>query len=39
MSYLQWTPDPDQGTVSQPARDRVFLRQQGGAWVIYRLER
>jgi hypothetical protein len=37
-SYRLWTPDPDQGTVSRAARERVFLRQQGGAWVIYRIE-
>jgi hypothetical protein len=39
VSYLQWTPDPEQGTVSRAARERVYLRPQGGAWVIYRLER
>ncbi len=38
VSYRFWTPDPDQGTVSRPARERVFLRQQGGAWVIFRIE-
>jgi hypothetical protein len=37
-SYLRWLPDPGQGTVSQPVRERLFLRQQGGAWVIHRLE-
>jgi hypothetical protein len=38
VGYERWTPDPDRGTVSQPALERVFLRQQGGAWVIYRIE-
>jgi len=38
VTYRRWTPDPERGTVSQEARERVFLRQQGGAWVIYRAE-
>ncbi len=38
VSYRLWTPDPDQGTVSRETRERVFLRQQGGAWVIFRIE-
>jgi hypothetical protein len=38
VGYKLWTPDPDQGTVAQEARERVFLRRQGGAWVIYRIE-
>jgi hypothetical protein len=38
VDYRLWVPDPDQGTASREARERVFLRQQGGAWVIYRIE-
>ena len=38
VSYRLWVPDPDQGTASREARERVFLRRQGGAWVIYRIE-
>jgi hypothetical protein len=38
VSYRLWIPDPDQGTVSREAQERVHLRQQGGAWVIYRIE-
>jgi hypothetical protein len=38
VSYRLWIPDSDQGTVSREARERVYLRQQGGAWVIYRIE-
>jgi hypothetical protein len=38
VSYRFWTPDPDQGTVSREVRERVFLRQQGGTWVIFRIE-
>jgi hypothetical protein len=37
-SYLLWTPDPGEGTLSREVRERVFLRQQGGAWVIHRIE-
>jgi hypothetical protein len=38
VSYRLWTPDPDQGTASREARERVFLRREGGAWVIHRIE-
>jgi hypothetical protein len=38
VGYQLWIPDPEQGTVPQEARERVFLRRQGGAWVIYRIE-
>jgi hypothetical protein len=38
VRYLFWTPDPDQGTVSREVQERVFLRRQGGAWVIFRIE-
>ena len=38
VSYRLWTPDPDQGTVSREAQERVFLRRQGRAWVIFRIE-
>jgi len=37
-SYRLWIPDPEQGTVSREARERLFLRRQGQAWVIYRIE-
>ncbi len=38
VSYRFWTPDPDQGTVAREVREQVFLREQGGAWVIFRIE-
>jgi hypothetical protein len=38
VRYRFWTPDPDQGTVSREVQERVFLRRQGGAWVIFRIE-
>jgi hypothetical protein len=38
VSYRFWTPDPDQGTVSREVQERVSLRRQGGAWVIFRIE-
>jgi hypothetical protein len=38
VSYRLWTPDPEQGTVPREARERVFLRREGGAWVIHRIE-
>jgi hypothetical protein len=37
-SYRLWTPDPDQGAVSREVQERVFLRQQRGTWVIFRIE-
>jgi len=37
VRYRLWTPDPAQGTVSQESSARVFLRQQGRAWVIHRI--
>jgi hypothetical protein len=37
-SYRLWTPDPERGTVPREVRERVFLRQEGGAWVIHRIE-
>jgi hypothetical protein len=38
VSYRLWIPDPDRGTASQDVQQRVFLRRQGGAWVIFRIE-
>ncbi len=38
VSYRLWLPDPERGTIPREVRERVFLRRQGGAWVIHRIE-
>jgi hypothetical protein len=38
VSYQLWLPDPERGAADREVRERVFLRRQGGAWVIHRIE-